>query len=379
MKTKKILVVIVLLILLFPLFHKTFPFIVSGRLYGAITIDTNINFSWPAWWSGNYQIEKEKYFNTNVAFYPDFIRINNQIDYSLFTEMHENDVIEGGNKCLFDKSYLSAYNGSIQDEDNLVLNEALRIKKIQDELNKIGKKFVFVIAPNKSYYYPELIPSKYKREKSKTTKYERYLHLFDSLKINLIDFNDYFIHQKNTTKFPLITYQGIHWSSYGACVAADSLLKYLNAKCFDYKLNLPTMTPIASEKWNEHDQELLLGLNLIDNRRSKQITANPNYNFDKITQSYFPKTIWVSDSFLWEIMGQGIIHNVLPKFEFWYYNNSHWNGTNFIGFEDSTKKLSIKPIQEANVVIFMVSEFHMESLSSDFLTTLNVAIETNKK
>jgi hypothetical protein len=40
------------------------------------------------WINGDYQREKEKYFNDQFGFRNDFVRLHNQIGYSLFKKMN---------------------------------------------------------------------------------------------------------------------------------------------------------------------------------------------------------------------------------------------------------------------------------------------------
>ncbi|MBL0050784.1 MAG: hypothetical protein IPP29_04270 [Bacteroidetes bacterium] len=80
--------------------------------------------------------------------------------------------------------------------------------------------------------------------------------------INLIDFNKWFVQMKDTSSSKLFPQQGIHWSYYGAYLAADSIIKYIEDK---RKCDLPDYVTSfeTNQKANYGDEDLEHILNLI--------------------------------------------------------------------------------------------------------------------
>ncbi len=379
MRTKKLIFGLGLVILLFPLLNTMAPFIKSAGLKGAVTKVSDVNFTWNTWFNGTYQQKKEDYINSNVGFYPDFIRINNQIDFSLFGVLHAKDVFEGENHFLYEGPYIKSYLGMDKLKDDTILKACLDIKWIQDSLTALGKKFLFVIATNKAFYYPQHIPNQFKQIVQKFGNYQYYLHYFDSLGISYIDFNGYFISQKSKTPYPLITKFSTHWSSYGASIAADSIVEYLSLKYYKNQLVKPKINYIESETYNSHDKEAFEPLNLIFGWPDKELTAWPQYTYQKNSETILPKILIIADSYFWEIYDQKVMENVFSDHQIWYYNREHWGKKRkFLGDETTHFKLGNDYLKNSEIVVLLASEYHLNCLSEDFIKKMKKVYRKSK-
>ncbi len=87
-KIKKGLLLFIVVILLLPLLQHSFSIIVSGPLNGLYAEVPDTAFSLKKWLNGSYQHQKELYLNEKTGFRPDMVRLNNQIDFSLFDKCH---------------------------------------------------------------------------------------------------------------------------------------------------------------------------------------------------------------------------------------------------------------------------------------------------
>ncbi len=227
-KIKKGILIFIFTILLMPLLQQCFAFITSGPLNGLFTIAPNIMFSWQKWMEGSYQDGKNKYLNDNIGLRPDLIRLNNQVDYSLFNKVHsEWKVLVGSNHCLYQDVYIYAYNGKDYLGYDSILKKLSKLKAIQDTMAHLGKSLILVHSPCKAFYYPEYFPDNLKNARLGATNFETYKHIGDSIGINQVDFNTWFISMKSQSKELLVPRQGFHWSVYGSLLAADSLVKYI--------------------------------------------------------------------------------------------------------------------------------------------------------
>lgn len=338
---------------------------------GDIAIAENVNFTWKDWFSGKYQQKKEEYLNTNVGFYADLIRINNQIDFSLFGILHAKYVVEGVSHYLYEVPYIDSYFGTDKRTDASLLHDCLEIKEIQDKLLAQGKEFLFVIATNKTDFYPENLPLVYQKNQKKPRNYSVYLKYFDSLGIQYIDFNAYFMNQKGKTKYPLITKFNTHWSSYGAALVVDSLLKYFGTLPKMGDLAMPDISYRESMTYNSHDREAFDPLNLIVGWKDREITATPVYNFNTIRNENSPKILCLADSYFWEIYNQKVLQSVFGDLEFWYYNREHWNKNGkLLGDAASNPELGKGYLKQCDVVLMMASEFHLNCLNKGIVQKL---------
>ena len=111
---------------------------------------------------------------------PDLIRLNNQLDFSLFKKIHsEWRLLGGDNSCIFQDVYIYSYLGRDFDGYPYILEKVRKLKAIQDTLGKLGKSLIFVQSPCKAFYYPEYFPGRYKDTVRCTTNYETYKRIGD--------------------------------------------------------------------------------------------------------------------------------------------------------------------------------------------------------
>ncbi|MCZ8286540.1 MAG: hypothetical protein O9353_13905, partial [Bacteroidia bacterium] len=130
-------------------------------LKGDIKLPENIEFDKEDWFSGYYQEEKEKYINSAFGFRNQFVKLNNQIAYSMFRKAKANGVIIGKETYLYEQSYINAYTGTDFLGKDSIDHTIGRLKFISDTLNKLGKQLLVVFAAGKASFYPEYIPDKY--------------------------------------------------------------------------------------------------------------------------------------------------------------------------------------------------------------------------
>src|ERR1039458_6127798 len=214
-------------ILLIMFIQSQLHFYNKAGLKGDIEIAKADTFSMNKWFSGSYQSKTDKYLNENFGFRDLFVRLNNQVDYTLFDKIHASDVVIGKDQYMFINSYIKAFYGTDFVGDNAILSKIRKIKFLQDTLSRLGKTLIVVFEPSKASYYPDFIPDSFNRQIGETN-YDTYVKTAKHIGLNYIDFNRYFMDHKISTKYPLYPKYGIHWSFYGACLATDSIIKYVD-------------------------------------------------------------------------------------------------------------------------------------------------------
>jgi hypothetical protein len=173
--------------------------------------------------------------------------------------------------------------------------------------------------PAKGFFYPEYIPGRYLKERSAETNYGFYARACREAGINQVDFNDWFLKMKETAPYMLYPKLGIHWSSYGSYLCADSLRKYLESKL---GRSLPHMVVDRIEKDSvarDEDDDIARGLNLIWDPEQPAL-AYPKYHFEYDSLKPKPSALFVGDSFYWTWYYSDFIGNTFRNKEFWYYN-----------------------------------------------------------
>jgi len=321
---KRGLLIFLLLVLVFPMLQQSLAFFESGKLNGAIVPSPDPTLSPDSWWDGSYQAKKTIYLNENMGCRPDLVRANNEIDFLLFEKLHANGVVLGKDGFLFEEGYIKEYCGQDFIGKKMLREEAMKLRSLQDTIEHSGKVFVFIFAPSKAYFFSDKFPADYRRlPRASHTNYRVLKQMFDSLGINYIDYNAWFVSLKNTSKDQLFTSLGTHWTIYGSLIAGDSLVRYIARRL---KCDLPeprwtevehTVVPRSS------DDDLASGLNLIW-QQNKEIFSYPKVSYAAEHRKK-PAAIYIGDSFFWMWFGNNLMDHISDDWEFWYYFNERWD------------------------------------------------------
>lgn len=364
-KIRITLFLLLLMFLILPFFQAKFKFINVTPLSGAINQPEKEYFSIKNWFTSDYQVKEEKYLNETFGFRNLFIRINNQIAFNLFNKAKANGVIIGKNNYLYEVNYIKAYYGIDFIGIDSITHRMKKLKYLQDTLTKLNKTIIIVFAAGKGSFYPEYFPKKYIREKGKTN-YEYHIKLAKELGLNYIDFNKYFIENKNTSKYPLYPKYGIHWSHYGMCLAADSIIRYLEKI---RNIDIPNIywNSIELAEAKESDYDIADGMNLMFKLKSLKM-AYPLVQIQSDSGKIKPSVLVISDSFYWGLFNLGII-NAFSNSHFWFYNHQI--------YPDSYQSLKLtsqvnlrEEIAKHDIIILMATEATLPNLGWGFIENM---------
>jgi len=361
-KLRVVLFLGILLFLITPFIQGKFKFINVTPLRGDITPIEKKYFNLKEWFNGEYQTQNEKFFNESFGFRNVFIRVNNQLAFSLFNKAKANGVIIGKNNYLYEENYIKAYNGLDFIGTDSITHRMQRLKYIQDTLSKLNKDLILVFAAGKGSFYPEYFPDNY-RFKKDSINYKTHVSIAKKLGLRIIDFNKYFIENKNKSKHPLYPQYGIHWSYYGMCIAADSIIRFIEKT---RNIDMPNLywNKIEIDNAKESDYDIADGMNIIFKLRSFKM-AYPQVQFQNDSGKTKPSLLVVSDSFYWGMFNFGI-SNSFSTSHFWFYNKQI--------FPDSYKSLKetnqvdLKDeIKQHDVIIIMATEATLPNLGWGFI------------
>lgn len=366
MKARRFLFISMLFLLIVPGIQNEFQFIELAPLKGAISQPEKNSFTLKEWFSGEYQTAEEKYINETFGFRSLFVRIDNQIAFSLFKRAKANGVIIGEKNYLFEENYIKAYNGTDFIGTDSILLRMQKLQFISDTLAKLNKNIIIVFAAGKGSYYPEYFPKKLRMKPGKTN-YEYYTQSAKELGIKYIDFNKYFVDNKHKSKYPLYPQYGIHWSNYGMCVAADSIIRYIEKI---RNIDLPNLywTQVDLAEAKESDYDIADGLNIKFKLKSYKM-GYPRIQFESESGKTKPSVLVISDSFYWGMYGFGITKAFLNS-HFWYYNKQIYPES----FEKpvETSQISLKDeIARHDVILIMATEATLPKLGWGFIETLS--------
>lgn len=346
---KKVLFTTVFTVLFLPILQLNLHLFIVKDLEGAFEKSNNIELTNELWFSTEFQEKKEKFLNENFGFRNTCIRLMNQINFVLFKKTSSIETVIGENNYLFAKTYIESLSGDNYIGNDAVLKKVFLVKSLQEKLKKSGKIFLPVIAPNKAMFYEEYLPSEVLNHKY--TNYEAFKYCFDKLNIKYIDFQSFFMTIKNTTKYPLFTKYGIHWSSYGHSLATDSIINYLNVNCnlitnkLIYKNNI-----VVSDSLMDLDYDIAKSMNLFVDQLKSEPAAYPNYSYTKTTNNK-PPLLVIGDSFNFGLQKTEMQNEVFSDYKLLYYFKEL---IPYSSDREAFKKLNIKDEIDNHQVIMML-------------------------
>jgi hypothetical protein len=317
-RTKKGLLVFAFVVLFLPYLQHRFKVIDSGILHGFYSSAGDVDFTWKGWFDGSYQVGISNYYNDQIGFRPDLIRLHGQIDFSLFRKIDFGGTTLGNDNYLFYTNYIDAYYGKDFVGRDILRERMMKLKRVQDTLAKLNKSLILVYAPCKAWYCADLIPYFSRLAKRGQNNYEVNVRIGDSLGINQVDFNSWFLSLRNTTKEILYSRQGIHWTNYGAIIAWDSLVGYLEKT---RSIQMP------HAKWDKvhhttearrPDNDMGNIMNLIFPMAADTF-CYPELYYPEDTNLVKPKCIFIGDSYVINLLRTEVIQHTTKGSEFWFY------------------------------------------------------------
>lgn len=276
-------------------------------------------FSWPTWFSGDYQVQMDNRSNSKFFLRSVLIKIRNQIDFSLFDKVNADVVAKGKGNILFDKLYLESYLGQNFLGKQVIDERLSKIKAIQDTLTNLGKQFLVVIAPSKAAYFSDRFPIAYDTITKGISNYNYYSEQLIVNNINHLDFNKMFVEMKATTAQPLYPELGTHWNNYARLFVWNTIVEKLEEnKSWNLAKLQETKTEFLPSQGRDNDLFHLLN---IYNIKDSALYPYRTYTKDS-TDVDSPKGLVIADSYYWGLFTEGFSKEVLGEGMYWYYNNS---------------------------------------------------------
>jgi hypothetical protein len=337
-KIKYILFLLILLLLIAPSVQKELNIFHLKPLGGAVSYEEQPALTKSGWFSGEFQVSFDDYLEQHIGFRPDLVRLNNQLDYSLFRKPSAKGIIVGVGDFLYEVWYILAYTGKDFAGEDKIIEKSEKIKFLQDSLKSYGVHLIPIFSPGKGSLYPENIPERFHPEKRSQTNIDTYRAQFSKLNVKYLDLNSWFKVIKDTTSYPLYAQTGTHWTEYGVMLALDTLLRFIE----DDRGKLLTDISITgfeiTDKLRGDDYDIAAGMNLVCEIPHYEM-AYPKVSFYSDSTTYKPRVMTISDSYYWMIYGPGHTEKIFGQNIFRYYNQ-----------QDFAKSYSgAKPVMEYNI------------------------------
>lgn len=344
------------------IYQEYFPLVQQEPLKGYSPPFEKVNFSWNTWWSGEFQEKKEVELANDFGFRNDLIRLEHQLVWTVFRSARTAEVLVGKEDYLFEETYIKAYSGKDYIGDERMLERMEKIKLVSDTLKKLGKDLILVFAPGKATFYSDYLPENLVLKKTKTN-YAEHIKYAEDWGLNYVDFQSWFLENKNSSVYPLYPKYGIHWSYYGAALAQDSLVRYIeklrnidmaNMKIVDYEVG-------QSQKI---DFDIGSALNLIE-ELNDDTTAVPKIIWEEDTGKDRPTMVTIADSFYWLFIEQTFTHP-FGKNQFWYYYHDIYPATSR-GFTKHSDLILSEEIANHDIFIILGTDANLSKFGWDFI------------
>ncbi|WP_460552896.1 alginate O-acetyltransferase AlgX-related protein [Hymenobacter daeguensis] len=358
---------VLLAMLLVPAIQGRVHFSKEAGLDGAVTPAPRPEFSWAGLRAGTYQPALEQYLAEHLGFRPYLIRFRNQLLYSWFRVAKSHDIVVGLHRVLFQPAPI----GSCLGHDRLPAAEVRfrvrRLRAVQRALARRGVELLFVLAPNKARYQPEDLPAQLRPAPGTVTNYDLFTQALRADSVNLLDMVPVFARWKATKPYPLFPRDGIHWSGYGATLAADTLLRQLELLG---RLRFPTVRTVAPPRLvreaqglrgTDNDLGWLLNLMYLP---APTPLAYRQLAFDPPRPGQTrPSALFVGDSFVWALMlvSPYMQREFADDTRFWYYNNAvHLPDSTYHDTGERVGSLDLRPqLESRKFVIVLVTEHNL--------------------
>jgi len=295
---KKIIALVFLLVLFTPMIQQRFKFSQEDLpLYGAYNNTKDTVFNSETWLSGVYQERTQGYLNENFGFRNFLVRLNSQIDFSVYGSHKLLDVFKGKNDYMFNSSFFNSYSGRSYRGDRYADSVFKTIQQLNDWLVARNKKLLVCFAPCKESFYTEHLPDTCLPFIKQENYYNFYKKRIQESNIPLLDYNTYFLKLKRKLPYPLFTQGAVHWTTYGTYLALDTLLKRVSGE-INRKMNLINITSVElSDTPRFSDDDIFKTMNLLKKLNSEKL-AYPRIKMLNFEDScYKPKALIVGDSY----------------------------------------------------------------------------------
>lgn len=374
---KKILFGGILASLCVPMLLTFAPFIEFEPLEGYFEERPKPDLTFDGLYSGEYQKDMEAYLNDNTGGRPYLVRINNQMEWSLFRATNVSSVVVGKDDYLLEQSYIDAYYGYDFIGEDAARNKVKKLQEISDSLAAKGTKLIVVIAPGKVSYFPEKIPAHLRSKTKSRTNYQAYRDYLKTSDLHFIDYRDWIIKQKRTAEYPLFPKRGIHWTSYAEVLVADSMIQFMNSITPHSKIDDIVIDAVEPLNYAyNRDQDIEESMNLLFNL-DDGILGYPKFRAAPHSGKKTTKVLTIGDSYFWGMYDWGLASAYFNDGPFWYYNREIYPES----FKQQTYVQDIEDyasaVEENDVVLLLFNESNLKDFAYGFVDRLHAEYFSN--
>lgn len=326
-------------------------------LKGFLEEEDTVVLTFKTFYDGSFQEYLTEHAKRNTGFREFFIRSYNQMAYSCFNKITNENIVKGLDQELFLKMYLSDITGKTLEKhystiDNAKNEARKNVKKtlqLIDTLRLHGTDFLFIFAPSKTLVYPEKMPKYYQNRISGFNLEEYYIELFKEHDIPHIDFLNYFRNIKDTVPYPLYSRMASHWAESTIGFVADSILNKIESVT---RYNLPSVRIVdwnITSDYTDYDGELEGNMNLLFPLRRSPMPRPILTLADTVGKDH-PNLLVTGDSYFDQLMFS-CFKDAFDHWDFWQYNQNVYSNRGYYREPFTTIFDTPKTLEDADIVL----------------------------
>jgi hypothetical protein len=367
-KLKTAIFIILLMIMLAPMVQQTTRLFRLKALSGQTDLAGYPSFSIRTWFSDEFQVQFNKATEDHIGFRPVLIRLKNQLEYLAYNKANAAWVVVGKHRYMFESDYIRSYTGRDFLGDYFWDQKFGRLKQVTDTLARLGVRLAIVLEPGKASYVPEYIPSRFTRFASEGTNYQAIIRESSLKRIPLLDLNRFFMDNKNQAPYPLFPKGGIHWSTGGMVLAADTLLGFIHQA-----LDIPVPDLVIDSveltgALQDTDDDLANIMNLMRTPGHPEM-GYPFFHLADQDSLPKPRALVIADSYYFNLLNANIPARAFANKDFWFYNKTVFTDSKAAARDTGSINIP-KTVEGMDLVLIMVTERFYYRFDWDFTDVL---------
>ncbi len=383
-RKQKIFLIFILLIILSGWFARWIGVEPSPYLNGISNSAEKPVLSLQGLFNGLTAMSAETWMKENIPFRAIYIKIRNQIYWSVFKKSSNPNVVIGKNYVLYEPWYLQEYLGFTRIDNNYdaVLKNMEQIvsdlKFIQDKLDEAGKISYVFYTPSKASFTESFFPDAFLKN-APITERERFcnvlLQLFDQYGIRYFDSVKFF--RENSLNVTLFPRSGTHYTWAAGITASLAMIDEINEIS---PIKFRKVKPVFSQiKMPIHpDRDIFNVLNLVDLFSWGEYENDRYYDIDLInlenTQKA-PRVFIQGGSFQGPLRYLFQNSNTVNRYS--YAENKIVSDCDGERIVDRIEDISVEGNLDNDIFIFEVNQFAADNMSFGFISQMKTYLKKN--
>jgi SGNH hydrolase-like domain, acetyltransferase AlgX len=179
---------------------------------------------------GSLQRAADAWMSREVSYRSLFVRFFNETLYRVFAASYMNNrtIVFGSKQTLFERHYIEAYCGILQDTDRAPADVfARRLRVAQDWFASRGQRLIYAIAPSKTAWFPDRIGSAFRcPQEHRDRIYPAAIQALTTAGVTFVD-GRAALEAARGNGIVLFPRNGIHWNQLGAALFVDAFIQAL--------------------------------------------------------------------------------------------------------------------------------------------------------